>query len=505
MALFAAIDCGTTAVKAALFDERGRTIRLESRHVPCVHHPDGRAEQDPLRIRRAAFAVLRDCVAGVRRGRVAALAVTNQRATVVCIGRDGEPLGPAISWQDMRGGREVARLRRRMDDSAYYRITGLPCNPVFSLAKILHLRTSEPERFRRTARFVMVHDYLLHALGCGDFLADHSNASLTGLFDVRRLQWSEPLLALAGIRAARLSRLVPPGTAVGAVSARAAGACGLLPGTPLVAGGGDQQCAGLGAGAVAAGICAITLGTAGVCFCPTDRPVLDPRRRVTCCAHAAAGAWEVEGLQHTAGDCLEWVSRRWAGGRGLDAAGLADVAAVPRGAGGLLFYPYLAGAGAPHWEARAAGMALGLRHAHGVPHLLRAAMEGIALENRMILDVFRKLGVRVDEIRLTGGHSTHPVWNRIQADVYGLPVRTLENPQATLLGAAILAAVGVGAAASPAAAARRMVRLREPFAPDPEGVAQYRDLCRRYRQVLDVFRAERLFARARLGVSGSEA
>jgi xylulokinase len=494
--LIAAVDCGTTAVKAALFDLRGRTVSIITRAIPCRHHADGRVEQDPRHIQEAVFSCLRRAMVckAVRPASVAAIAVTNQRATLIRMGPDGHPLGPAIVWQDMRGAPDIEALRRRIADGDYYGITGLPNNAVFSLAKILHLKKTEPPAYKKTAKFVLVHDFVAQLLGGGDFVTDHSNASLTGMLDIHRRQWSERILEAAGIDRGTLPGLVPPGKPIGAVTRAAARRSGLLEGTPIIAGGGDQQCAGMGAGAVSAGVCSITLGTAGVCFCHTDRVVIDPQRRITCCAHAVAGHWNVEGLQHTAGDSVLYASSRWAGGRALTAAFLQKVAAVPPGAGRLVFLPFLAGAGAPHWRAEASGMLLGLRHPHDQAAMLRAVFEGVAVENRNILEVFTALKIPVSEIRLTGGYSTVDVWNQIQADLYGRSVATLENPQATLLGAAMLAACGVKAAASVTEAARHMVRVQKVFAPDPERAARYRQVFRRYHQLVDIFFKHGVFA-----------
>ena len=129
--LIAAVDCGTSAVKAAVLDDRGRALAVADRAVPCRHFPDGRVEQDARQLKAAAFRVLRQVLAAGPdyARRVAAVAVTNQRATVVCTGADGEPLAPALSWQDMRGSPELARVRRELDDRAYFHLTGLPNHP----------------------------------------------------------------------------------------------------------------------------------------------------------------------------------------------------------------------------------------------------------------------------------------------------------------------------------------------------------------------------------------
>lgn len=500
----AAIDCGTTAIKCGLVDLSGRIVAEASGLSPLRMRSDGAVETDAPRILADVQHALADCTARAssRNLDVIGVSVACQRATVVCLDGQDQPLGPALSWQDMRGGPFLDDIRCRISDADYFRLTGLPNFPVFALAKLLWLRHREPERFQQARRFVLLHDFLMRGLGASGWVTDASDASLTGLLDLRTRRWSSRLLDLAGLSADRLPAIVESGTRVGALSDAAAQRTGLTAGIPIVAGAGDQQCAGIGAGAVEPGIVEITLGTAAVPLCLTPHPVLDPRRRVTCCVHGLPGAWNCEGLQNAAGSSVGWLAEL-RGGR-IRPEEWADAQRVAPGAGGVLFFPYLLGAGAPGWNAEATGAFLGLRAAHSLPHLLRAVLEGVALENRAILDVFEELGVAPREVRLTGGLSQSESWTRIQAGIYGVPVVTLENPQATLMGAAVLAACGGGAFASPAAAAAQMVRVAQRFEPEDEERAAYEGLQNRYAATRRAFDAAELWQTIKEGAGKHE-
>ena len=493
----AAIDCGTTTTKCALLDLEGRAVAASAAPAPVRQTADGGVEVDAVQTLADVRRGLAACIAASRKrgAEVLGCAVTNQRATVVCVGADDRPLGPALSWQDMRGGQLLEAFGRRIPADVYFRTTGLPLFPAFSLAKLLWLKDREPERYRRTRRFALLHDFILHGLGCRDWVTDVSNASLTGLLDVNTRRWSTALLDLAGLDAGKLNPLVEPGTPVGRVSASAARLTGLRPGLPLVAGAGDQQCAGVGAGAVEPGTVEITLGTVAVPLCVSDRPALDPARRVTCCVHAVPGRWNCEGLQNAAGASTRWLAEVRGGKGRIGPAAWRAAGRLAPGADGVLFFPYLLGAGAPWWNADATGALLGLRTTHGPAHALRAVLEGVAFENRAILDVFRELGVPVDEVRLTGGGSEKTPWTRIQANVYGVPVVTLENPQATLVGAAVLAACGAGVFAAPREAVRQMVRPAARFDPDPAVRTAYDALYERYADVRRGFDAAGMWTR----------
>ncbi|MEI6787792.1 MAG: FGGY family carbohydrate kinase [bacterium] len=492
----AAIDCGTSVVKSAVVGVRGEIKGFAGVPTPCVQYADGRIENDPQSIVNACFSSLRLALAksGISPKHIEGISLANQRATLLCVDVHGRELGNAISWQDMRGAARIKAFRRHIPDKTYCSITGLPNNPVFTLAKILWIMKHDPDRFRKTAHFVLIQDYVLKQLGCDGFFCDWSNASLTGMLDVERLSWSPTILKLTGIPEARLSDLVPSGTKVGTLSKQAARRTGLLEGTPLVAGGGDQQCAGIGAGAVAPGMIEITLGTAAVPLCYTATAVRDPKRRVMCCAHAVPGKWNLEGLQNSAGVCLRWAAMLMNGGERFSNDFLAKVADVGPGAAGILFYPYLAGDSAPHWNPGAKGMFMGLTLTHNRYELARAVMEGVSMQTREVLDVFTTLGVPIRQIRLTGGCTAIEGWNQMQADIFGKPVSTLENPQASLLGAAILAAHGVGIFPSVASAAKQMVRIRRTYEPARDRVGEYDSIYRKFRAIRGRCEAAHLFA-----------
>jgi xylulokinase len=490
------LDCGTTTVKAAAFGLDGRRLGLAAVLCPPIADLGNRVEYAPDALVETAFGCIKKIIreSSLDPDRIAALSVTNQRASLVGVTRDGRAVGNIIGWQDGRARAEIEALRRNISDERYYRITGLPNHPVFSLGKILWMQRHDRERYRSSYRLVLIHDFLMRRLGCEDFFCDHANASLTGLLDIGRLKWSLDILEAAELDTSKLPTLVPPGQVIGAVSDEAASLTGLRAGTPLVAGGGDQQCAGLGAGALDPGMLEITLGTAAVPLCCCDRPVWDTARRITCCAHVVPGQWVLEGLQPSAGACLTWLWNLVGGDyETFVREVLHPVGTVAPGSDGLLFFPYLSGSGAPHWDASARGAFIGLTLSHQRPHIARAILEGITFETREIVDVFTALGVPIHEVRLTGGYTSLDAWNQIQADLLNRPVYTLCEPEATLLGAAMLAACGAGAFPSLHEAARQMVHSDRTYAPDPEGVQVYQDLGEQYRQAAESGWAAGLF------------
>lgn len=477
----AAVDCGTTAVKAAVFDSSGNLKAMIRRHVACTHQSDGRVEQDAQALQRAAFSTLRSAIkqADIPASHIACLCITNQRATFLWTDTKGTPLGPAIGWQDMRGERAMRKLCADLGAKRFTHLTGLPESATFSVSKILP--KMRPPHLTRGTRILLLQDYLLRAFGLDDFVCDRSNASLTGMLDIHSGDWSQELLAATGLQSDQLSRLIPSGTLAGSVSQSAARRSGLRQGTPLVSGAGDQQCAGIGTGAVAPGIGAITLGTAGVIMAACKRPVA-PFDGLMCTIHGIPDTWCIEGLQPCALDSIHWILETHGMNSGVDDAMQRELSNVAPGSDGALFWPYLTGSGAPHWNARARAAWAGLTHRHKLTTMIHAAMEGIAFENEAILQAMRKHGIDFRQLHINGGGSTIQPWNRMQSSVYGLPVQTLKNPQATLLGAAILGAVGVGVASSIAKACKEMIAVEQTYMPEPKRRAVYERLFSHHQQ-----------------------
>lgn len=435
------IDVGTSAIKVGLLDPDGGTVAFVECPATVSTAAEGAVECDaPAYYTTCAVAIKRALAqSGLPASAVAALAITNQRATVVPVGADGDACGPAISWQDTRGGDAVRRFSARVDDRTFAAITGLPPSALWSLAKILWLHDTSPTT--PIARFVLLHDYLLHRCGADAWVTDPSNASLTGLLDLRTLSWSDTILAAAGITAAQLPQLQPAASVAGHLSIAAARETGLLDGTPLIVGGGDQQCAALGIGAVDPGVAGVCLGTAAVISYPIDRPAFDEAGRFFCTAHAAPGRWVMEGIHNAFGSSSHWGSRMLGTSSAAEFDALA--AGSTPGAGGMIYLPFLAGIGSPDFDADARGALLGLDLSHQPADVARAILEGMALEIRRISEPITA-HVDVRQFIIAGAGATRSLRVQILADVLGRPLLLNPVPQATLLGAAILAWTGIG-------------------------------------------------------------
>ena len=254
----------------------------------------------------------------------------------------------------------------------------------------------------------------------------------------------------------------------GTISAAAAAATGLRAGTPVAAGGGDQAANAVGVGAVVPGRVALSLGTSGVVFATTDRPLFEPAGRVHAFCHAVPGRWHLMSVMLSAAGSLRWFRDAIAPGEPFDALSAA-AGEVPAGSDGLLFLPYLSGERSPHPDPLARGAFVGLTLAHDRRHLTRAVLEGVAFGLRDGLDLMVAAGMpRPTQIRASGGGTASPVWRQILADVLDAEIATLTTTEGAAFGAALLAAVGVGWFPTIEAAADALVTATPMASPGPD-------------------------------------
>ncbi len=290
-------------------------------------------------------------------------------------------------------------------------------------------------------------DYVRFRL-TGHKATDVADASGTLLFDVGARKWSDTVLRELELKPSLMPEAFESPMVTGSVSPAGAEATGLKVGTPVVAGGGDQAAGAVGMGIVRAGAVSATIGTSGVVFAATDRPVLEPEGRIHTFCHAVPGRWHVMGVTLGAGLSLRWFRDQFGAGpddgrdpyeRMTDAA-----ATAPVGSDGVLWAPYLMGERTPHLDPHARAALVGLSGSHTRAHVVRAVLEGVAFSLKDSFSIFEAMQVPVSHVRLGGGGARSALWRRIQADTYGYPVEIVAAEEGAAYGAALLAGVGAG-------------------------------------------------------------
>ena len=445
--LILAIDLGTTACKVLLVDAGVRVLSSGSAAYPTlVPHPDW-AEQDPEQVWQGMLLAVRRTLqdAAVDRTRIAAISFSAAMHGLLLLGEAGRPLTRCLTWADRRGQPQAQRLRRECDAHAVYLRTGCPLQPLYWPARWLWFREQRPEIARTTQRLVGLKDFfLMRLVGC--CVMDVSLASGTGLLDVRSWTWDAAMLEALGLTPQQLPQLVLPDAVVGTLSPRWADELGLPGDVRVVAGGADGGCANLGAGAVGAGQVVTSVGTSGAVRAIVPQPLLDVDERTWCYA-LTQDRWLVGGAINNAGSVYTWLRDQLglAGEAGCSFEQLdAWASAVPAGSEGLVFLPFLLGERSPGWRANARGVLLGLSAHHTREHLVRAAVEGVALRLLSVFEVLEELLGTANQVCVTGGLARSLLWVSVLADVYGRPLAVASVEETSALGAVFVALKALG-------------------------------------------------------------
>lgn len=484
------LDNGTTGVKCKIYDLKGNIMGEGYREYQCVYPKPGWTEQDIHMLMEANYEALADVLkkSGVNPNDVAGLGLSTQRALHFYIDKKGKILrnGLGISWQDGRHTKQLDWMRNSLPEKRYFEITGLPVGQIWSAGKIKWVMENEPEVFAEADKVLLTQEYFLHELGAKDgWYEDWSNGSLYGLMDIRNMEWSEELCKDWGMPMDKLPKLVGSGWKVGTIDQYAHERTGLAIGMPICTGGGDQQCAAIGAGVIDEGLCEVTFGTAGVSVAHLNSPKYDPNMAVSLSAHSFPDkTWEAEGIQAAAGGCYRWFRDNVGhllnyerGFTGIDPYIIMNdhASKVPQGARGVFFHPYLSGSVAPHYDNLARAGFFGVSFKTDFGCLARAVMEGVTFEARDIVEAFQRF-VPQREIMMSGGATKSPLWCQIQADIYGAPTTFLQEGECTVIGAAILGGVGSGVFKTVKEGCEAMLHKVRTFEPDPESHKTYNEM-----------------------------
>jgi sugar (pentulose or hexulose) kinase len=489
MDLLLGIDAGTTSLKASLFDPDGGCLAIARQEYQLDTPAVDRAELDPEIYWQACVSTVRKVIegSGVDPRRVAALGVSSQGETLICVDPHGRPLYPALIWLDNRATRQAEALSAQFSTQVY-QMTGIPeIIATWPACKIQWIRENEPGIFERVAKFLLVEDFLVHRL-TGKFITNGSIACTSLYFNILHNAWWQPVLDAIGVSTRQLPELAPPGAIVGNLCPAATEQLG-LPSSVKVAACGMDQCVGaIGAGNILPGNCSETTGGALTIQVGVSNPAIDQNKIIPVYFHSIPDQYLLVPVCPTAGMAFKWFR---------DVFGLPEMEqalkddrdpydlmtqlaeSIPAGSDGLVLLPHLMGAYSPAANSAARGSFTGFTLTHTRGHFVRAVLEGVAFLLKRNLDVIQQAGLAIHEIRSTGGGARSALWNQIKANVCNLPVITLVNEDTALLGDAILAGVACGIFQSIHQAGHRMVDLKDKFLPTGE-VDVYRKAYQRY-------------------------
>jgi xylulokinase len=479
-------DLGTSGNKATLYDAAGRMIGSAFDGYNTKYVRTGWAEQHPEDWWRAVCASTRQLVqqCRVRGEEVACIVFSGQMMGCALLDKAARPLRSAIIWADQRSVAQERWITEQLSKEDIYRITGHRVAASSTLCKMLWFRDNQPDVYRATHKFVQAKDAIVARL-TGNFVTDPSDASGTNLYDLDNGTWSARILEVARLDPAQLPDIRPSTEIVGTVLPGVADEVGVPAGTPVVVGGGDGVSAAIGAGVISEGSAFNYIGSSSWISLATQKPIYEPDFKTYTFAHMIPGMFSPCGAMQMAGGAYAWtrsqlgtLEMRTARALGLSPYELLNAQAEksPPGANGLIFLPYLLGERSPHWNPHARGAFIGLTIRHTRADMIRAVLEGVTMNLRIVQVAFMAQGARIEAMRVIGGGARGRLWNHIMADIYGVPVHRLAIlEEATSMGAALAGGIGVGLYPD-FSLIESMNRVVEVIEPDPRAQAVYQQI-----------------------------
>ncbi len=469
-------DLGTTGDKATLYNREGKLVGSAFAGYSTQFPHTNWAEQNPEDWWQAFCTATRQLLQQnqARGDEVAAIVFSGQMMACTPLDRQARPLRSAIIWADQRAVEQERWIGERVSPEDIYRITGHRLSASYSLEKILWLRDYQPEVYQAAYKFMHAKDALIARM-TGNFITDISDASGMNLYDLEAGEWSPQIMNAVQLDANQLPLIRRSVDIAGELMSSVAEEVGVAAGTPVVIGGGDGPCAAAGAGVVAPGIAYNYIGSSSWIAIATPKPINDPERKTVTFGHIAPGMLSPTGTMQAAGASYQWARDQLCAaevqsGRASGESAYEHInqlaAQSPAGANGLLFLPYLMGERSPRWNPNARGGFIGLTIRHTRADMVRAVLEGVTMNLRIILESFRAQGAPVAAMRLIGGGARGRFWNQMMADMYGIPVQRLAIlEEATSMGAALAGGVAVGMFAD-FSVSQQMNPVADVFQPD---------------------------------------
>ncbi len=460
------IDIGTGGTRALLIDEKGKLAHaFTAPHEEMMMEQPLWAEQRPENWWDAAQCAIKGVLAAaaIKGDQIAGIGLSGQMHGLTLLDSSDAVIRPALIWCDQRSQAQVDAINAKVGRENVVAAIANPVLTGFTLPKLMWVRDHEPANYARIKKLLLPKDYIRFQL-TGEYASDVSDASGTALFDVVHRRWSNSLASALGIDRDILPYVHESPDISGRIHGQAAAATGLKVGTPVVGGAGDQAAGAVGSGIVEPGIVSCTIGTSGVVFAHTDKPVYDPDGRVHTFCHAVPGMWHVMGVTQGAGLSLKWFRSQVESNQSYDQLTL-EASGAACGSQGLFWLPYLMGERTPHLDSSARAAWIGLTAKHTRADLVRSVIEGVSFSQKDCLDVIEEMGVPVRSVRLSGGGAQSAFWRQLLADVFAKPVSMLETQEGSAYGAALLALVGSGAYDNVQSACKAAIKETERLEP----------------------------------------
>lgn len=476
------VDLGTSAVKVSALDRSGRIVFQESVDYDLRQPRPGYSEQNPEDwVSGTTVAIVRLILTDhLKPEEIVGISFSGQMHGLVLLDEKNRVLRPAILWNDTRTTAQCREIEERMGD-AFIAITRNRPLEGFTLPKLLWVKENEPEIWAQAKTFVLPKDYVRYRM-TGNLAIDYSDATGTVLLDVAEGTWSRTICDAFDIPLSMCPPLIRSIDFAGHVTAAYSEYSGLAAGTKVFGGAADNAAGAVGAGILNPNRVLSSIGTSGVVLKYEDNADVNYHGILQFEDHAIPDKFYSMGVTLAAGYSLSWFKKTFAAAEDFGDV-VASAGKSTAGANGLLFTPYIVGERAPYADANIRGSFVGIDGTHKRYDFVRAVLEGIVFSFRDLFKIYEENGADFDTVISIGGGAKSPLWLQIQADIFNRKVVSLENEQGPGMGAAMIAAVGVGWFDSLQDCARQFVHFGKSYTPDPVNVKKYQQIYRIYRQV----------------------
>jgi len=444
MSCLLGIDLGTSSVKVVVISPDAKLLGVGNAEYPIQTPSVGHAEQEPADWWQATVRAAREALDKAGRPEIAGIGFSGQMHGFVLISAERVAIHPAIIWADQRSANLIPEISALL--GADMARCGTAPAAGFLVSTLYWLQRHQPVLLERASTLLMPKDYIRLML-TEELGSDPSDASATGLFDVRRGAWADEPIARLKLPTSIFPRITNSSEVFGKLTKSAASLLGINAGIPIVTGCADQPAQAVGNGLIDPPRGSVTVGTGGQVFLPLAEPVVDEKLRLHTFCHAPPDRWYLLGAMLSAGMALRWF-RSILGNYRFSYADLDTLAQdVKPGSEGLTFLPYIVGERSPIMDSRAKGCFAGLTLRHGPGHMVRALLEGVAFALRQIIECMESCGVTLPGLVASGNGLGSPLWRQILADILGRPLyqgKDENSAERAGVGAALIAGIGAG-------------------------------------------------------------
>ncbi len=501
MAYYLGIDIGTSGTKALIMDARARVLGTGTGDHSVQAPKPGWSEQDPQEWWAATIKATRSAIrkSKINPKKIAGIGLSGQMHGLVITNGAGRPLRSSIIWNDQRTAPQAAQIEAAVGGKR--KLIGLVGNPAmtsYTLTKLLWVRQHQPRIYEKIKHMLLPKDYIRLRL-TGEFVGEVTDMSGTLLLDQRTRKWSRKMIDIFQIDKDILPPVVESHEVTGTLTEGTAKQLGLPKGTPVVGGGGDNQAGAIGNGIVAEGLISASMGTSGVVYMHSKGYNPDKEGRINTYCASVAGEYCMFGCVLSAGGSFQWyrnvlgeaetaAARR----KRVDPYDLLTAQAMdaPAGSEGLFWLPYLTGERTPYVDPSARACWIGIHSRTTKNELIRAVIEGATFAMNDIITLMKDSGVRIRQIRLSGGGARSKLWRQLQADIYGSTCVTINAEEGPAYGAALLAATGTGCFRNVREACKAGIKVTRTIKPNPKSKRFYAKYHEQYRRLYPALKDE---------------